>query len=62
MIFKSINKLETKSEKSFCMEQIQVYRRLVEVFCEKNHIQLVTEKSDNYIDELLDMGIIESPE
>lgn len=62
MIFKSVNKVETKAEKSFCIEQIQVYRRLVEVFCERNHLQLVSEKSDKYIEELINIGIIENPD
>ena len=62
MIFKSINRLESKAEKSFCMEQIQVYIRLVEVYCEKNNLQFLSEKSDKYIDELMDIGIIENPD
>ena len=62
MIFKSINRLESKVEKSFCMEQIQVYIRLVEVYCEKNNLQFLSEKSDKYIDELMDIGIIENPD
>ena len=32
MIFKSVCKLHDKTEKNFFTEQIQVYRRLVEVF------------------------------
>ena len=62
MIFKSINRLESKAEKSFCKEQIQVYIRLVEVYCEKNNLQFLSEKSDKYIDELMDIGIIENPD
>ena len=46
MIFKSINRLESKAEKSFCMEQMQVYIRLVEVYCEKNNLKFLSEKSD----------------
>lgn len=62
MIFKSINELSGKADKAFCMEQIQVYRRLVEVYCERNHRQLASEKSDKHIDELIEIGIIEKPE
>ena len=45
MIFKAVNKLTTKSEKNFFIEQVQVYRRLVEVFCEKNGMKLKAEKN-----------------
>lgn len=60
MIFKSVCKLETTTERSFFIEQIQVYRRLVEVFCEKNKINITTDKSEGYTQELIDMGVIES--
>lgn len=59
MIFKSVRKLQGKAEKAFYLEQMQVYRRLVEVFCEKNHISLAAQKSQGYINELIDMGLIE---
>lgn len=62
MIFKSINRLESKAEKSFCMEQMQVYIRLVEVYCEKNNLKFLSEKSDKYKDELMDICIIENPD
>ena len=39
MIFKSVGSLDGKTEKSFFLEQIQVYRRLVEVFCERHGIK-----------------------
>lgn len=62
MIFKPVNKLHNKTEKSFFLEQIQVYRRLVEVFCEKNDIMLKAEENENYIEELIDIGVIEKQE
>ena len=36
MIFLNVNNLPNKSQKSFFVEQIDVYCRLIEVFCEKN--------------------------
>ena len=42
MIFKSVGSLDGKTEKSFFLEQIQVYRRLVEVFCERHGIKPVS--------------------
>lgn len=60
MIFKSVNKLASKTEKSFFLEQMQVYRRLIEVFCEKNDIELKAEPSELYEEELLDIGVIEN--
>ena len=60
MIFKSVNKLNTKPEKVFFIEQVQVYRRLVEVFCEKNNLILEADEQDGYIQELKDIGLIEN--
>ena len=62
MIFKAVNKLTTKSEKNFFIEQVQVYRRLVEVFCEKNGMKLKAEKNQKYEDELMNIGVINSGE
>lgn len=62
MIFKSVGELESKTDKAFFLEQMQVYRRLVEVFCEKNKMELTAEESGEYIRELMDMGIIRSEE
>lgn len=59
MIFKAVGRLRDKSEKAFFAEQIQVYRRLVEVFCEKNHLELRAKPQEDYVAELLDMGVIE---
>ena len=62
MIFKAVNKLTTKSEKNLFIEQVQVYRRLVEVFCEKNGMKLKAEKNQKYEDELMNIGVINSGE
>lgn len=59
MIFKSVKKLNSKTEKSFFYEQVQVYRRLVEVFCEKNQMELSADMSKDYIGELVQIGVIE---
>ena len=47
MIFKSVNELSNKSEKRFFLELIEVFTRLIEVYCEKNNIK-------NYEDIILD--------
>lgn len=62
MIFKSVSRLENKTEKAFFLEQIQVYRRLVEVFCEKNHRKLQAHVNPGYAEELINMGVIEKEE
>ncbi|MCM1106810.1 MAG: DNA cytosine methyltransferase [Blautia sp.] len=59
MIFKSVSKIEDKKEKTFFIELTQIYRRLVEVFCEKNHLELKADESENYIHELTEIGVIE---
>lgn len=62
MIFKPVKALRSKTEKAFFMEQIQVYRRLVEVFCEKNGLVLRAEPQEGYGAELQDIGVIERQE
>ena len=62
MIFKAVGRLRSKGEKAFFTEQIQVYRRLVEVFCEKNGLELKAEEQEGYAAELIDMGVIEDEE
>lgn len=59
MIFKPIGRLENKTERAFFQEQIQVYTRLVEVFCEKNGCELQAEESGSYTEELQAMGVID---
>lgn len=62
MIFKSAAKLETKTEKAFFTEQVQVYCRLVEVFCERRRLALHSKAEDfsALVRELTDIGVIEN--
>ena len=58
MIFQNVNKLNNKTETAFFVEQVQVYIRLVEVYCEKNSIKI--DRRPNFIpmDELKKIGLI----
>lgn len=63
MIFKSVSEISSNSEKRFFIEQIEVFTRLIEVFCEKNNTENNENallKSEDY-DELMDMGVISKP-
>lgn len=61
MIFKPATKIANKTEKDFCVELTQVYRRLVEVYCEKNKITLSAQVSqDILVRELREIGIVEN--
>lgn len=58
MIFTSVKKL-TKSEKNFFIEQVELYIKLVNAFCEKNNlINDVDENTVNF-EELKQIGVIE---
>lgn len=59
MIFKSASKLKDKTEKSFFIEQVTVYTRLIEVFCEKNNISRECIEDTDVTGELIDIGVIE---
>ena len=60
MIFKPVTKITNKAEKDFCVELMQIYRRLVEVYCEKNKTVLSGQTNrDSLVQELCDIGIIE---
>lgn len=61
MIFKSVKKLGNKTEQNFFCEQVRVYIRLVEVFCQKNQKELIA-SDDVHIDELINIGVIEHEE
>ena len=39
MIFIPVAKLENNTDKSFFVEQVQLYTKLVNSFCLKNHIE-----------------------
>ena len=58
MIFKNVNELSDKTEKSFFVEQLQVYIRIVEVYCEKNGIKLEHVVNEIPIEELKCIGMI----
>ena len=61
MIFKPVTKSKNKTEKDFCVELTQVYRRLVEVYCQKNGIPFLPQAGNDAIaEELCEIGIIES--
>lgn len=62
MIFISANKLKTNNEKAFFIEQVQLYIKLVNVFCEKNGIENKADSKTPNIDELKLIGVIESEE
>ena len=59
MIFKSVSDWENKTEKSFFIEQISVYIRLVQVFCEKENIPFECDDVD-VVDELKSIGVIDN--
>ena len=61
MIFKSVSDWENKTEKSFFIEQISVYIRLVQVFCEKENIPFECDDVD-VVDELKSIGVIDNAE
>lgn len=60
MIFKSLGDFDNKTEEAFYREQLKVYTRLVQVYCEKKKIDIHdSECSDkDYLNELIDMGVI----
>lgn len=63
MIFKNVNGISDNSEKRFFVEQVEVFTRLIEVYCEKNNLEnnMNTQlKSDDY-KELMDIGVITHP-
>ncbi len=58
MIFKNVNELSNKTEAAFFIEQLQVYIRLVEVYCEKYGLKLERDIREIPIDELKSIGLI----
>ncbi len=62
MIFISATKLKTNNEKAFFIEQVQLYIKLVNVFCEKNGIENNSDSKTPNMDELKLIGVIESEE
>lgn len=60
MIFKSVSNLNTKTEKTFFLEQINVYIRLTEVFIEKYNKSMDGILNEPNIEELQSIGVIEN--
>lgn len=60
MIFRNISLISDKTEKSFFVEQVGVYIRLVEVFCKRNNVPLEKGQPSEYLDELENIGVVES--
>ena len=63
MIFKPVTNINNKKEKDFTIELTQVYRRLVEVYCQKHGIAYpAAVGGERVAEELRAMGIIEKDE
>ena len=60
MIFKSVSRLDDKTQTAFFVEQVQVYIRLVDVYCEKNGINRTERGTYFPIEELKLIGLIEN--
>lgn len=58
MIFKAVSQIDGRAEKSFFVEQVNVYTRLVQCFCEKNNISFVDNSEINIENELKEIGVI----
>ena len=43
MIFASVAQLKDRTAQSFFVEQVNVYIRLIEVYCEKNDIEYIAD-------------------
>ena len=61
MIFKCVSELD-KNEKRFFLEEIEVFTRLIEVFCEKNNLENNEDSSltPEVYKELIEIGVINS--
>lgn len=62
MIFTSVSEISNKTELAFFREQINVYIRLVEVYCEKNGCSLTVNNDTPVIEELIRIGVISTDE
>ena len=58
MIFTPVTKLKDKTERSFFVEQVNVYIRLVEVYCEKQGIEFAADNKCCNIGEFINIGVI----
>ena len=59
MIFIPITKLVNNTDKSFFVEQVQLYTKLVNAFCLKNHIENNADDKIINLVELKSIGVIE---
>ena len=61
MIFKTVTELDNKTDKSFFIELISVYIRLVQVYCEKYNIDFCSTTDEiSVIKEMTEIGVISS--
>ena len=58
MIFTSVNEISNKTELAFFKEHINVYIRLVEVYCEKSSCSMIVNSNTPVIEELIRIGVI----
>ena len=60
MFFNSVNELTTKEDKRFFVEEIEVFTRLIEVYCEKNNLNNNEDSilTPEVYNELMDIGVI----
>lgn len=62
MIFTSVIELKNKTQSAFFREQINVFIRLVEVYCEKNNVLYEVDETTPIEDELISIGVISQAE
>ena len=62
MIFKNVTSISNNSEKRFFIEQIEVFTRLIEVYCEKNNVNNTEDSTltPEVYNELIDIGVVNS--
>ena len=58
MIFTPVSELKDKASQNFFREQIRVYIRLVEVYCEKHQLEFVADDVNCNIEEFIKIGVI----
>lgn len=58
MIFTPVTLLKGKTAQNFFIEQINVYIRLVEVYCEKNGIEYAADDKNCNVEEFIKIGVI----
>lgn len=58
MIFASVAQLKDRTAQSFFVEQVNVYIRLIEVYCEKNDIEYIADDEKYNVEEFINIGVI----